>query len=87
MINHRNDCFWPLIVTDTSRAQTLTIGPGMFVQSQRSADWTLPMAVTVFVCAPLLLVFATFQRKFTQSFMYSRLKGSGTVSQRREMPW
>ena len=75
VINHRNDYFWPLIVTDTSRAQSLTIGLGMFVQSQSGADWTLPMAVPGFVCAPLLLVFAIFQRQFTQSFIYSRLKG------------
>ena len=75
LVSHWNDYLWPLIVTDTPDVRTLTIGLGMFVQQESGADWTLLMAATVFVTAPLLLIFLVFQRKFIESFMFSGLKG------------
>lgn len=75
LVSHWNDYLWPLIVTDTPDVRTLTIGLGMFVQQESGADWTLLMAATAFVTAPLLLIFLVFQRKFIESFMYSGLKG------------
>jgi sn-glycerol 3-phosphate transport system permease protein len=75
LVSHWNDYLWPLIVTDTPDVRTLTIGLGMFVQQESGADWTLLMAATAFVTAPLLLVFLVFQRKFIESFMFSGLKG------------
>lgn len=75
LVSHWNDYLWPLIVTDTPDVRTLTIGLGMFVQQESGADWTLLMAATAFVTAPLLLIFLVFQRKFIESFMFSGLKG------------
>jgi sn-glycerol 3-phosphate transport system permease protein len=75
LVSHWNDYLWPLIVTDTPDVRTLTIGLGMFVQQESGADWTLLMAATVFVTAPLLVIFLVFQRKFVESFMFSGLKG------------
>ncbi len=75
LVSHWNDYLWPLIVTDTPNVRTLTIGLGMFVQQESGADWTLLMAATAFVTAPLLLIFLVFQRKFVESFMFSGLKG------------
>ena len=75
LVSHWNDYLWPLIVTDTPDVRTLTIGLGMFVQQESGADWTLLMAATAFVTAPLLLIFLVFQRKFVESFMFSGLKG------------
>ena len=75
LVSHWNDYLWPLIVTDTPNVRTLTIGLGMFVQQESGADWTLLMAATAFVTAPLLLIFLIFQRKFVESFMFSGLKG------------
>ncbi len=75
LVSHWNDYLWPLIVTDTPDVRTLTIGLGMFVQQESGADWTLLMAATVFVTAPLLGIFLVFQRKFIESFMFSGLKG------------
>lgn len=75
LVSHWNDYLWPLIVTDTPDVRTLTIGLGMFVQQESGADWTLLMAATVFVTAPLLAIFLVFQRKFIESFMFSGLKG------------
>ncbi len=75
LVNHWNDYLWPLIVTDTPDVRTLTIGLGMFVQQESGADWTLLMAATAFVTAPLMGIFLIFQRKFIESFMFSGLKG------------
>jgi sn-glycerol 3-phosphate transport system permease protein len=75
LVSHWNDYLWPLIVTDTPDVRTLTIGLGMFVQQESGADWTLLMAATVFVTAPLMVIFLIFQRKFIESFMFSGLKG------------
>ncbi|HEV8440691.1 MAG TPA: carbohydrate ABC transporter permease [Methylomirabilota bacterium] len=75
LVSHWNDYLWPLIVTDTPDVRTLTIGLGMFVQQESGADWTLLMAATAFVTAPLMLIFLVFQRKFIESFMFSGLKG------------
>ena len=75
LVSHWNDYLWPLIVTDTPDVRTLTIGLGMFVQQESGADWTLLMAATAFVTAPLLIVFLVFQRKFIESFMFTGLKG------------
>jgi sn-glycerol 3-phosphate transport system permease protein len=75
LVSHWNDYLWPLIVTDTPDVRTLTIGLGMFVQQESGADWTLLMAATAFVTAPLLGIFLVFQRKFIESFMFSGLKG------------
>ena len=75
LVSHWNDYLWPLIVTDTPDVRTLTIGLGMFVQQESGADWTLLMAATAFVTAPLMVIFLIFQRKFIESFMFSGLKG------------
>ena len=75
LVSHWNDYLWPLIVTDTLDVRTLTIGLGMFVQQESGADWTLLMAATAFVTAPLMGIFLVFQRKFIESFMFTGLKG------------
>ncbi|HSD51069.1 MAG TPA: carbohydrate ABC transporter permease [Candidatus Methylomirabilis sp.] len=75
LVSHWNDYLWPLIVTDTPDVRTLTIGLGMFVQQESGADWTLLMAATAFVTAPLMGIFLVFQRRFIESFMFSGLKG------------
>lgn len=75
VVTHWNDFFWPLVVSDKPAIRTLTIGLAMFVQQESGADWTLLMAATVFVTAPLMIVFLIFQRKFIESFMSAGLKG------------
>ena len=73
---HWNEFFWPLIVTDTKRARLLTVGLAMLTQATESSpEWSLTMAATIIVIAPLLLSFIIFQKKFIQSFMHSGLKG------------
>jgi len=73
---HWNEFFWPLLVTDTIRARLLTVGLALLTQATESSpEWSLTMAATIIVIAPLLLSFIIFQKKFIQSFMHSGLKG------------
>jgi sn-glycerol 3-phosphate transport system permease protein len=76
IIYHWNEFFWPLIVTDTVRARTLTVGLAMLTQATESTpEWTLTMAAAIIVVFPLLAGFVIFQKKFIQSFMQSGIKG------------
>lgn len=75
VVTHWNDFYWPLVVTDSPAVRTLTIGLAMFVQQESGADWTLLMAATIFVTAPLMIAFLIFQRKFVESFMSAGIKG------------
>ncbi len=73
---HWNEFFWPLVVTETTRARTLTLGLGIFAQTtEGSADWTMLMAMTLMVIAVPLLLFLIFQRRFINSFMQSGMGG------------
>jgi sn-glycerol 3-phosphate transport system permease protein len=76
IVYHYNEFLWPLIITNTERARTVTVGLASFTQGAESAaQWNLIAAGTVIVILPLLVVFILFQRRFVESFMYSGLKG------------
>jgi sn-glycerol 3-phosphate transport system permease protein len=76
VVYHYNEFLWPLIITDTVRARTVTVGLASFTQAAESgAQWNLIAAGTVIVILPLLVLFVLFQRRFVESFMYSGLKG------------
>jgi sn-glycerol 3-phosphate transport system permease protein len=76
VVYHYNEFLWPLIITDTERARTVTVGLASFTQSaEAGAQWNLIAAGTVLVILPLLAVFVLFQRRFVESFMFSGLKG------------
>jgi ABC-type glycerol-3-phosphate transport system permease component len=75
IVSHWNDYFWPLIITDTDRVRTLPLGLGMFVQQEAGADWTLLMAATLFVCAPVIVIFISFQQNILNNFLHSGIKG------------
>ena len=71
---HWNSLLWPLVVT-SDQARPLTMGLLRFTQlTDIGAQWSLIMAATLIIVAPLLLVFLVFQRQFIQSFMHSGLK-------------
>ena len=73
---HWNEFFWPLVVTETAKSRTLTLGLGVFAQTtEGSADWTMLMAMTLMVVALPLITFLVFQRRFINSFMQSGLGG------------
>jgi sn-glycerol 3-phosphate transport system permease protein len=73
---HWNEFLWPLLVTETSRARTLTVGLTLFAQQAESgAEWGLLMAATLIVITPILLAFTVFQKRFVQSYASSGIKG------------
>ncbi len=73
---HWNEFFWPLIITDSVKARTLTVGLAMLAEaSESAAAWTLLMAATLLVILPLIVFFAIFQKTFISSFMQSGMKG------------
>ena len=74
LVAHWNDYFWPLIVTNRDAIRTLPIGLAMFVTQEVTTDWNLLMAATLFVAAPMLLIFVLFQRYFIRSHMHAGLK-------------
>lgn len=75
LVAHWNDYFWPLIVTNRDAIRTLPIGLAMFVSQEVTTDWNLLMAATLFVTAPMLLIFFLTQRYFVRSHMHAGLKG------------
>jgi sn-glycerol 3-phosphate transport system permease protein len=73
---HWNEFLWPLLVTETSRSRTVTVGLTIFAQqAEGGAEWGLLMAATLIVILLLLVTFAIFQKFFVQSFANSGLKG------------
>lgn len=74
LVAHWNDYFWPLIVTNRDEIRTLPIGLALFVTQEMQTDWNLLMAATLFVAAPVLVVFFVTQRYFVRSHMHAGLK-------------
>jgi len=73
---HWNEFLWPLLVSETSRSRTLTVGLTVFAQqAEGGAEWGLLMAATLFVITPVLLAFTFFQKLFVQSYASSAVKG------------
>ncbi|HEV3395301.1 MAG TPA: carbohydrate ABC transporter permease [Xanthobacteraceae bacterium] len=74
LVTHWNDYFWPLIVTNRDEIRTLPIGLAMFVTQEVTTDWNLLMAATLFVAAPMLIIFFFTQRYFIRSHIHAGLK-------------
>jgi len=71
---HWSSLLWPLVVTSDS-ARPLTMGLLRFTQlTDIGAQWSLVMAATMIIVAPLLGAFLVFQRQFIRSFMHSGVK-------------
>lgn len=75
LVAHWNDYFWPLIATSNNNVRTLPIGLGMFIGQEVTTDWNLLMAASIFVSAPMLVLFFFLQRYFVQSFLRSGIRG------------
>ncbi len=72
---HWSDFLWPLIVTNSDANRPLTVGLNQLTQlGETGAQWSLIMAGTLLVVAPLLIVFLIFQRQFMSSFLHSGVK-------------
>ena len=67
------DFLWPLIIIDSPRKMTLPIALAHF-QGIYTTNWTLLMAASLFVMAPLVIVFLLGQRFFVEGISLSGIK-------------
>jgi sn-glycerol 3-phosphate transport system permease protein len=73
-VYHWNDFFWPLVMTTTDAVRTLPIGVAMLREEGTGARWHIIMAGSMFVVAPVLVVFAVAQRHIIRAFTFTSLR-------------
>ncbi len=69
-----NDLFWPLIVLNRLEMRTLTVGLTV-LQGTYTQERGLVMAGAVVASAPVLLLYAIFQRRIVQGVMLTGMGG------------
>jgi sn-glycerol 3-phosphate transport system permease protein len=73
--SHWNEFLWPFIVTRSDSVRPLTVGLNkLFFTTEVGAQYGQLLAGTLLVIAPLIILFALFQRQFIESFATSGLK-------------
>lgn len=65
---------WPLVVVNSQEKFTLPVGLAYF-QSLHHTDWTLLMAASMMMLAPILMVFIFNQRYFVEGIKLTGIKG------------
>lgn len=70
-----NDYLWPLIVTNTQEMRTLTVGLTYLFDQEGNTSWGPVMAASLFVIAPLLVIFAWAQRHIIEGIAAGATKG------------
>ncbi len=68
-----DDFLWPLVVTSSSKMRTLQLGLEVF-KNRYTADWGPLMAATTLSIIPVLIIFITFQKYFTDTALTSGIK-------------
>lgn len=74
VVYHWDDFFWPLVMTTNEAVRTLPIGVAMLREEGTGARWHVIMAGSMFVVAPVLVVFAVAQRHIIRAFTFTSLK-------------
>jgi sn-glycerol 3-phosphate transport system permease protein len=74
VVYHWNDFFWPLVMTTNDAVRTLPVGVAMLREEGTGARWHIIMAGSMFVVAPVLVVFAVAQRHIIRAFTFTSLK-------------
>jgi ABC-type glycerol-3-phosphate transport system permease component len=74
-VAHYNDLFWPLVVTESDRMRTITLGVRSFIDYEGTTRWNELMAACVFSMLPLVILFLFTQRFFIRGVASSGLKG------------
>jgi len=70
-----NEYLWPLVVTNEDRMRTLTVGLTYLFDNEGNTQWGVVMAGTVFVLAPLIVVFILAQRFIIEGITSGATKG------------
>ena len=74
VVYHWNDFFWPLVMTTNDTVRTLPIGVAMLREEGTGDRWHVIMAGSMFVVAPVLVVFVLAQRHIIRAFTFTSLK-------------
>lgn len=73
--SHWNEFFWPFIVTRSEFNRPVTVGLNLLLNaSDVGALYGQQMAGSIFVIAPLVILFVFFQRQFIESYARSGLR-------------
>jgi sn-glycerol 3-phosphate transport system permease protein len=75
MVAKWNDYLWPLIVTNEERMRPITVGIAKFFDNEGNTNWGVVMAGTIFVIAPLLVVYLWAQRHIIEGITAGATKG------------
>jgi sn-glycerol 3-phosphate transport system permease protein len=75
LVNKWNDFLWPLIVTNRLEMRVLPVGLAYLFDQEGNSQWGVIMAATIFVVAPILLVFAWAQRHIIAGLTAGATKG------------
>lgn len=69
-----NDLMWPMIVNTSTEKMTLSAGLA-YMNGQYTTNYPVMMAGAVMAVAPLLILFAIFQKQFIEGVAMSGIKG------------
>ena len=75
LVNKWNDFLWPLIVTNRIEMRVLPVGLAYLFDQEGNSQWGIIMAATIFVVAPILLIFAWAQRHIIAGLTAGATKG------------
>src|SRR5215216_5266850 len=75
MVAKWNDYLWPLIVVNEERMRPITVGIAKFFDNEGNTNWGVVMAGTVFVIAPLIVVYVWAQRHIIEGITAGATKG------------
>ena len=75
MVAKWNDYLWPLIVTNDNRMRPLAVGLSYLFDPEGNTDWGVVMAGTIFVLAPLVIVYIFAQRFIIEGIAAGATKG------------
>lgn len=75
LVNKWNDFLWPLLVTNRIEMRVLPVGLAYLFDQEGNSQWGIIMAATIFVVAPILLVFAWAQRHIIAGLTAGATKG------------
>jgi sn-glycerol 3-phosphate transport system permease protein len=75
VVDRWNDYLWPLIVTNSQMMRPLTVGLTYLFDQEGNTRWGPVMAASIFVIAPLLVIFAWAQRHIIEGIAAGATKG------------
>lgn len=70
-----NEYLWPLVITNEDRMRTLTVGITYLFDNEGTTNWGVVMAATIFVIAPLIVIFLWAQRYIIEGITSGATKG------------